>query len=379
MLQTDNVTIIALTGVIALFFALSQLILLRKNGVMVLLWSLGQASIGLGLIGILSLIRDPLPEAWVLAPTAILLGYLICLAGLGKWAGFKLPKKPMLICLGGVFLTAALFQFSRQVGAPLGSLEAILLAPIAATLIYNAWFTGVEARAFKSKYVYVISGIYWLKGLLISALTLGALAAIGDQYIIVTSDVVKITGVAFLVSTVINNMVWSLQNAQDILIGHAKTGQPMSEFSDVAQKVKKPAKSENSSFSFSELIKKNETELTDNKKSNSKDVIKAEAKTVTNLELLSHEEKLALLDKLTDKEKNVFFLAADGKKNPEIATILNSSEASVKVHRSRMTSKLGLKTVESLAKLRDDAQAKLEKDEEVKINPSPSTPDFGLT
>lgn len=379
MLQTDNVTIIALTGVIALFFALSQLILLRKNGLMVSLWSLGQASIGVGMIAILSLIQDPLPEAWVVAPTAILLGYLICLAGLGKWAGFKLPKKPMLICLGGVFLTAALFQFSRKVGAPLGSLEAILLAPIAATLIYSAWFTGVEANSFKSKYIYVISGIYWLKGILIAALTLGALAAIGDQYIIVTSDVVKLTGIAFLVSTVINNMVWSLQNAQDLLIGHSKTSQPMSVYSELTAKIKNPAKSEGSSFGLSELIKNNDTELTDIKKTRSKDPTKSESKTLTNLEILSYEEKLALLEKLTDKERDVFFLAADGKKNPEIASILNSSEASVKVHRSRMTSKLGLKTVDSLSKLRDDTQAKIKKDEEVKINLPSSTSDFGLT
>lgn len=379
MLQTDNVTIIALTGVIALFFSLSQLILLRKNGLTVSLWSLGQASIGVGLISILSLIQDPLPEAWVLAPTAILLGYLICLAGLGKWAGFKLPKKPMLICLGGVFLTAALFQFSRKVGAPLGSLEAILLAPIAATLIYSAWFTGVEAKSFKSKYIYVISGIYWLKGILIAALTLGALAAIGDQYIIVTSDVVKLTGIAFLVSTVINNMVWSLQNAQDILIGHARTSQPMSDYSDIVNNSKKSVKLDNGSVGISEDIKNNDSELNNSKKTYSKDVTKSENKTVTNLEALSYEEKLALLEKLTDKEKDVFFLAADGKKNPEIASILNSSEASVKVHRSRMTSKLGLKTVDSLAKLRDDTQAKIEKDEEVKVNQSSPTPDFGLT
>jgi DNA-binding CsgD family transcriptional regulator len=379
MLQTDNVTIIALTGVIALFFALSQLILLRKNGLTVSLWSLGQASIGIGLISILTLIQDPLPEAWVLAPTSILLGYLICLAGLGKWAGFKLPKKPMLICLGGVFLTAALFQFSRKVGAPLGSLEAILLAPIAATLIYSAWFTGVEAKSFKSKYIYVISGIYWLKGILIAGLTLGALAAIGDQYIIVTSDVVKLTGIAFLVSTVINNMVWSLQNAQDILIGHARTSQPMSDYSDIVNNSKKSVKLDNGSVGISEDIKNNDSELNNSKKTYSKDVTKSENKTVTNLEALSYEEKLALLEKLTDKEKDVFFLAADGKKNPEIASILNSSEASVKVHRSRMTSKLGLKTVDGLSKLRDDTQVNVNNNEEVKINPSPSSSDFGLT
>jgi DNA-binding NarL/FixJ family response regulator len=44
-------------------------------------------------------------------------------------------------------------------------------------------------------------------------------------------------------------------------------------------------------------------------------------------------------------------LAAEGKKNGEIATILNSSEASVKVHRSRLTAKLGVKKPEDLKKL----------------------------
>lgn len=376
MLLTDNVTIIAVTGVIALFFAISQLILLRKNGAMVPLWSLGQALIGLGLIGILGLIQDPLPEFWVVAPTAILLGNLICLAGLGKWAGFKLPKKPMFICLGGVVLSAALFQFSRQVGAPLGSLEAILLAPLAATLIYIAWFSGVEAKSFKSKYIYVISGIYWLKGILISALTLGALAAIGDQYIIVTSDVVKITGFAFLISTIINNMVWSLQNAQDILVGHARTSQALSEYSESVMNKNKSDKS-------IDLLINADIQEFSNKKSNAKEVNKAEKKLepkpVTNLELLSQEDKLALLAKLTDKEREVFLLVIEGKKNGEMAIILNSSEASVKVHRSRMTSKLGLKTVEDLKKLHLDTQMSNQNDNEPKLNHTSQPSDFGLT
>lgn len=174
-------------------------------------------------------------------------------------------------------------------------------------------------------------------------------------------------------------MVWSLQNAQDILIGHARTSQPMSDYSDIVNNSKKSVKLDNGSVGISEDIKNNDSQLNNSKKTYSKDVTKSENKTVTNLEALSYEEKLALLEKLTDKEKDVFFLAADGKKNPEIASILNSSEASVKVHRSRMTSKLGLKTVDSLAKLRDDTQAKIEKDEEVKVNQSSPTPDFGLT
>ena len=379
MLQTDNVTIIALTGVIALLFALSQLILIRKNGLMVPLWALGQSFIGAGLLTVLLLMQDPLPQAWVLGPTAILLGNLVCLAGLGKWSGFKLPRKPMLICAGGVVLTAALFQFSRQVNAPLGSLEAILLAPIAATLIYLGWFAGVQAKSFQSKYIYVISGIYWLKGLLMSALTLGALAAIGDQYIIITSDVVKLTGVAFLISTIINNMVWSLQNAQDILIGHpARMDQfvARSNISSLVNKTSKnTSKASNVSTDFSLTINQSQ----DNKTSNSVKPKVTEAKVVTDLTSLSHEEKLSLVEKLTDKEREVFLLAADGKKNGEIASLLNASEASVKVHRSRMTSKLGLKSVTDLAKLRDDVAKPTEKVEEVKVEQSFTNDQFGLT
>jgi DNA-binding NarL/FixJ family response regulator len=80
--------------------------------------------------------------------------------------------------------------------------------------------------------------------------------------------------------------------------------------------------------------------------------------------LLTEGEKLALLEKLTDKEREVFFLAADGKKNGEIATILNSSEASVKVHRSRMTGKLGMKKPEDLKKLITTSASSVESKEE---------------
>lgn len=379
MLQTDNVTIIALTGVIALLFAISQLILLRKNGLMVPLWTLGQGFIGAGLLAILMLMQDPLPQAWVLGPTGILLGNLVCLAALGKWAGFKLPRKPMLICAGGVVLTAALFQFSRQVNAPLGSLEAILLAPIAATLIYIGWFAGVQAKSFHSQYIYVISGIYWLKGLLMAALTLGALAAIGDQYIIITSDIVKITGLAFLISTIINNMVWSLQNAQDILVGHASTNNPLSSFKDVKAKEHGSNKASKINNDDSVSFNLDIPTVSHNKESVKPKVKSTESKFVTDLSLLTHEEKLALLEKLTDKEREVFFLAADGKKNGEIASLLNASEASVKVHRSRMTSKLGLKSVGDLSKLRDDVSKPSEKVEEVKVDQVLTQDQFGLT
>ena len=52
---------------------------------------------------------------------------------------------------------------------------------------------------------------------------------------------------------------------------------------------------------------------------------------------------------LTSKELEVLRLVVDGKKNKEIADVMQISEASVKVHKSRMTSKLGVKTLPELS------------------------------
>lgn len=68
-------------------------------------------------------------------------------------------------------------------------------------------------------------------------------------------------------------------------------------------------------------------------------------------------EQEALLASLTDREKEVFLLAADGMKNGQIAQELNSSESSVKVHRSRMVSKLSMSSTENLAKLKKNLSA----------------------
>lgn len=339
MLPLDNVTTIYLTGLIAIGFSATQLILLMKKGRPVLLWSLGSLLMGCGYIVTLSQVAQPLPQSWVIGPVSILLGSLIVLSSLGIWAGYALPKKASLICLGGVGVTGTLFYFSRMFNAPLGSLEAILLAPISATLIYSAWFAGVQARQTRSKYIYLISGVLWIQGLFMAVLTLGALAAIGDQYIIVTSQVVYWTSLVYLLATLINNMAWSLQIAEDLLVNQGRINK-----TDDSLTVK-------SSISVKDVIPS--IDKSDKVIKERKIIDKPETvETVQiNPDLLNETEKLALLEKLTDKERDVFFLAAEGKKNGEIAAILNSSEASVKVHRSRMTGKLGMKKPEDLKKL----------------------------
>ena len=338
MLPLDNATTIVLTGFIAIAFAASQLILFRKKGLSAHLWAAGSLLLGIGYILTLINIGDTLPSTWLAGPIAVLLGSLVILSSLGIWAGYALPKKASLICMGGVALTAILFHFSRLFEAPLGSLEAILLAPVSATLIYSGWFAGVQALQTRSKYIYLISGVFWVQGVFMALLTLGALAAKGSDYIIVTSEVVYLTSLINLVATLVANIAWSLQISEDLLITNGLVKPGLADKSPAKEKAaEKP--------SFFNNEDKPVKEKSINKKADATETVSV------NPDLLTDMEKLALLEKLTDKERDVFFLAADGKKNGEIATILNSSEASVKVHRSRRTGKLGMKKPEDLKKL----------------------------
>jgi DNA-binding CsgD family transcriptional regulator len=351
MLPLDNVTTIYLSGFIAIAFAVTQLILFRKKGFSAYLWAAGYLLLGLGYFVTLLNIGNPLPHTWVAGPVAVLLGSLVILSSLGIWAGYTLPKKASLICLGGVAVTASLFHISRLFEAPLGSLEAILLAPVSATLIYSGWFAGVQAMQNRSKYIYLISGVFWVQGIFMALLTLGALAAKGSDYIIVTSEIVYLTSLINLAAVLITNISWSLQISEDLLISGGVVKVTNTNKSTTQQKIiEKP--------SIINKEDKSVKEKTINKKAGSSETISV------NPDLLTEMEKLALLEKLTDKERDVFFLAADGKKNGEIATILNSSEPSVKVHRSRMTGKLGMKKPEELKKLITTSSASTESKED---------------
>jgi DNA-binding CsgD family transcriptional regulator len=170
---------------------------------------------------------------------------------------------------------------------------------------------------------------------LLAALTLCALAAIGDQYVMVSSEVIHWVALIYLAATLLDNMAWFLQISEDLLQVVAKVNSPKQSHLAV------------SSYAVSPMIN-----LSDSKSKGQKSP-KSETKEVVSvsIDFLSESEKEFLLQKLTDKEKEVFLLAAEGKKNGEIASFLNLSEASVKVYRSRVTGKLGFKKPEDLKKL----------------------------
>lgn len=60
-----------------------------------------------------------------------------------------------------------------------------------------------------------------------------------------------------------------------------------------------------------------------------------------------------LLARLTVRERQVLALVLEGRRNKEIASTLDSQEATVKVHRSRLMRKLGVRSVPELVQLSD--------------------------
>jgi FixJ family two-component response regulator len=58
-----------------------------------------------------------------------------------------------------------------------------------------------------------------------------------------------------------------------------------------------------------------------------------------------------LLDRLTLREREVLALVLEGRRNKEIAAALASQEATVKVHRSRLMRKLGVRSVPDLVRI----------------------------
>jgi DNA-binding CsgD family transcriptional regulator len=251
-----------------------------------------------------------------------------------------------------VCLTVALYYFGRLFSAPAGSLTVILLAPMAALLIYSAWFTGRQAHENKRKNLYVMSGIFWVQGLFIALLSLGSLAGMADQYMVVTSKVIYWGSLIYFVATLLMNITWSLLIAEDLYKSPVMNS-GINQLPINKQKTTRKVTVEDLNGVVQTVKSKG---------------VKSNLATVNHInpDLLTDAEKNSLLDSLTDKERDVFYLVTEGKRNGEMATILNSSEASIKVHRSRMTTKLGMKNPEDLKKLIVNSVVINEKPMEVK-------------
>ena len=68
------------------------------------------------------------------------------------------------------------------------------------------------------------------------------------------------------------------------------------------------------------------------------------------VKLLSEKTLLASKSRLTDRERQLLRLVAEGKRNKEIAAVLEVGNKSVEIYRSRLMKKLGCKTAIELAR-----------------------------
>ena len=75
--------------------------------------------------------------------------------------------------------------------------------------------------------------------------------------------------------------------------------------------------------------------------------------------LLNRKNLLDKIGTLSAREREVFDLVADGKMNKTIATDLNISERTVEVHRSKVMTKLAVKTLAQLVRIKLEAEMQI--------------------
>jgi len=364
----DNLTVVYLIGLVSLSYGVVQALTLKDERHSSRIWAAGQILLGLGFVGLVYFGNDPLPKAWIGSYALLILGALTQLAAIARFGKNPIPPIPAVSCLAALAGVIFLFETAKQLGAPLASLETFLFAPLAAIYIYMAWFSWKMGRISNSIYLTLNSAAFWLYATLMVITAFLSLFGLGQGLIDINSFEVRILALASLVLSLLSNYLWSIQAAElsqtdihlvnfDIALeakakaipvfvkaestkGQYKT--PKKSLKDAQSDVKKASPFAEISSTKTEPVEKMEKSY---KASFSKSA-------GTHVDDLSPTDQAGLFATLTEREKEVFMLAADGMKNGQIAQALNSSESSVKVHRSRMVAKLGTSEVESFAKLK---------------------------
>ena len=365
MLKIDNLTVVYLVGLVSLSYGIVQALTLRDSQQSSRIWAVAQIFFGLGFTGLVYFGTEPITIAWIGSYALLMLGTLTQLTAIARFGKNPIPRVPAAGCLAALLVSIFLFESTRQLGAPLSSLETFLFAPLAAVYIYMARFSGRMGDISGSLYLKLTAIAFWSFALLMVLTLLLCLFGLGRGLIDINSPEISILALASLVLSLVTNYLWSIQAAElsetdinltnfDIALAAKANAVPVF--------VKVPSKRGQSKQS-KKLIKEVKAEAKKDSiysdasaekaakadKPNKATIVKqAEA----NPDQMSVAEQEAAIALLTDREKEVFLLAADGMKNGQIAQALDSSESSIKVHRSRMASKLSMSSVDNLAKLK---------------------------
>jgi DNA-binding CsgD family transcriptional regulator len=333
MASLQSVTIIYLVGLICLFQAAVHFLALHKNkDLSQKAWVAYSALMGLGLIWLVAAQGSPQTgeqintERYfpVFAFFLILVAQLARFTALSQSFGRAIQKKPLMMSIAGIFAIVFLYKWSLYLGAPLGSLETIVLLPLAASSCITAWYAGSLSHQKNYFSISWLSKVLWVEAAIFVCLALGALAGMGQDYIDLNSGVILAFSLAVLFLQLGTYMLWFIHcGEKNSLVFRASEDQ----LKQAARKVNAKSTQDNQVEEGNLLLGKTKA------KSKFKSVSKVEDGSET---------------ALTSKELDVLKLVVTGSKNKEIADSLGISEASMKVHKSRMTSKLGVKTIPEL-------------------------------
>ncbi|MBU3582005.1 hypothetical protein ICN19_08240 [Polynucleobacter sp. AP-Capit-er-40B-B4] len=365
MFNIDNLTVVYLVGLVSLSYGIVQALTLRDEFHSSRIWALAQILIGLGFIGLVYFGKDPLTKAWIGCYAVLVLGSLTQLTAIARFGQNTIPKIPAICCLLALTFVVFLFESTRQLGAPLSSLETFLFAPLAAIYIYTAWFSGKMGKISNSIYLKLSSAAFWLYAALMVLTLLLSLFGLGKGLIEISSFEISVLALSSLILSLMTNYLWSVQASElsetdiklvnfGIALEAKKNAVPVFVTSPSKRGQSKQPKADSKAVKTE--VKKDTIYSSNNaeKVAKPEKAVKAPSakQPEANLDELSVAQQEALMAQLTDREKEVFLLAAEGMKNSQIAQALDSSESSIKVHRSRLVSKLNMSNIENLAKLK---------------------------
>lgn len=326
-----NPTVLYLTAILAWVFAANQLFLFDKNKLEIRFFAIAQIILGFSWLGLANFIHSA--SLWLIPFLGLLGSELLLLMGVRCALNNPVKKQTQIFVGLGLLGMSALFLVGLNVEAPLGNLEVILLGPLLACYVYTAWYLHQSARD-KSPYLQMIRWSVALKAILLAILILGALAALGDSYIQIDSPMVSLTLIVYLATLVWSNVAWILEQS-------VSPGKKV--------KINRVTSIDTGSKSKSDVLADSVKRFDLN--DSPAHTALSDSPALVDLVNLTDQDKQDLLQKLTKRERDVFDWLIKDKKNGEIAVLLNCSETSVKVHRSKMVAKLGIRNVDDLKKL----------------------------
>ena len=214
MFTIDNLTVVYLVGLVSLSYGIFQAFTLRDEYQSSRIWAFAQILFGLGFIGLVYFGKDPLAKFWIGSYALVVLASLIQLTAIARFGQNPIAKVPAACCIAALALIVFLFESTRQLGAPLASLETFLFAPLTAVYIYMAWFTWKMGRISNSVYLKLSSAAFWAYAALMAVTLLLSLFGLGRGLMDIASAEIGILALASLLLSLVTNYLWSIQAAE---------------------------------------------------------------------------------------------------------------------------------------------------------------------